>query len=77
MTDLGMCGDYDSVIGMQKELAVARFVKKLPGERLEVAGGEPTVCGAVIETDDATGLARAIWPIRIGGKLAPAMPPGR
>jgi hypothetical protein len=75
MTDLGMCGDYDSVIGMQKEAAVARFVKKLPGERLEVAPGEPTVCGAVIETDDATGLARAIWPLRLGGKLAPAMPP--
>jgi metallophosphoesterase (TIGR00282 family) len=74
-TDLGMCGDYDSVIGMQKEPAVARFVRKLPGERLEVAGGEPTVCGAVVETDDATGLARAIWPLRLGGKLAATMPP--
>jgi 2',3'-cyclic-nucleotide 2'-phosphodiesterase len=75
ITDLGMCGDYDSVIGMQKEIAVTRFVRKLPGERLEVAGGEPTICGAVIETDDATGLARAIWPLRIGGKLDPVMPP--
>jgi 2',3'-cyclic-nucleotide 2'-phosphodiesterase len=74
-TDLGMCGDYDSVIGMQKEVAMARFVKKMPGERLEVAGGEPTICGAVIETDDATGLARAIWPLRLGGKLDQAMPP--
>jgi 2',3'-cyclic-nucleotide 2'-phosphodiesterase len=74
-TDIGMCGDYDSVIGMQKEAAIARFVKKLPGERLEVAPGEPTICGAVIETDDATGLARGIWPLRLGGKLAPAMPP--
>ncbi|HLI21967.1 MAG TPA: TIGR00282 family metallophosphoesterase [Stellaceae bacterium] len=74
-TDLGMCGDYDSVIGMQKEPAVARFVRKLPGERLEVAGGEATICGAVIETDDTTGLARAIWPLRLGGKLAPALPP--
>ena len=75
VTDLGMCGDYDSVIGMQKEGATMRFVKKLPGERLEVAGGEPTVCGAVIETDDATGLARAIWPLRLGGLLDPTMPP--
>ncbi len=75
MTDVGMCGDYDSVIGMQKEAAIARFVRKLPGERLEVSLGEPTVCGAVIETDDATGLARAIWPLRLGGKLDPVLPP--
>jgi metallophosphoesterase (TIGR00282 family) len=75
MTDLGMCGDYDSVIGMQKEPATARFLKKVPGERLEVAAGEATVCGALIETDDATGLARAIWPLRLGGKLDPVMPP--
>ena len=75
MTDIGMCGDYDSVIGMQKEAAIARFVKKLPGERLEVAPGEPTICGAIVETDDATGLARGIWPLRIGGKLDPAPPP--
>jgi metallophosphoesterase (TIGR00282 family) len=74
-TDIGMCGDYDSVIGMQKEAAIARFVRKLPGERLEVAPGEPTICGAVVETDDATGLACGIWPLRLGGKLAPAMPP--
>jgi hypothetical protein len=75
MTDIGMCGDYDSVIGMQKEAAIARFVRKLPGERLEVAPGEPTICGAVIETDDVTGLARAIWPLRLGGKLDPVLPP--
>jgi metallophosphoesterase (TIGR00282 family) len=74
-TDIGMCGDYDSVIGMQKEPAIARFVRKLPGERLEVAPGEPTICGVVIETDDASGLACGIWPLRRGGKLDPAMPP--
>jgi len=74
-TDIGMCGDYDSVIGMQKEAAIARFVKKIPGERLEVSPGEPTICGAVVETDDATGLALGIWPLRLGGKLSPAMPP--
>jgi metallophosphoesterase (TIGR00282 family) len=75
MTDVGMCGDYDSVIGMQKEPAIARFVRKLPGERLEVSPGEPTICAALVETDDATGLARAIWPLRLGGKLDPTLPP--
>ncbi|MGH7032709.1 MAG: TIGR00282 family metallophosphoesterase [Stellaceae bacterium] len=75
MTDVGMCGDYDSVIGMQKEPVIARFVRKLPGERLEVAPGEPTICAALVETDDATGLARAIWPLRLGGKLDPVLPP--
>jgi 2',3'-cyclic-nucleotide 2'-phosphodiesterase len=74
MTDVGMCGDYDSVIGMQKVAAVARFVRKLPGERLEVSQGEPTICGVLVETDDETGLARAIWPLRLGGKLDPALP---
>ena len=71
MTDAGMCGDYDSVIGMRKEAAIARFVSKLPGERLEVADGAATLCGVVVETDDATGLARRIAPLRLGGRLAP------
>ena len=75
MTDVGMCGDYESVIGMQKEASIARFVRKMPGERMEVAQGTPTICGAMIETDDATGLARGIWPVRIGGKLDPVLPP--
>jgi 2',3'-cyclic-nucleotide 2'-phosphodiesterase len=65
MTDVGMCGDYDSVIGMRKEAAIARFTRKMPGERLEVAEGEATLCGVMIETDDATGL---------GGRLAPMLP---
>jgi 2',3'-cyclic-nucleotide 2'-phosphodiesterase len=73
-TDLGMCGDYDSVIGMKKEAAVARFVTKLRGERLEAAGGEATLCGALIETDDETGLARHIGPLRLGGRLQPHWP---
>lgn len=68
-TDAGMCGDYDSVIGMRKEAAVQRFVRKMPGERLSPAEGEGTLCGAVVETDDRTGKATAIRPLRIGGKL--------
>jgi len=73
-SDAGMTGDYDSVIGMKKEPAVARFVTKLPGERLSPAEGDATVCGLVVDTDDATGLAVAVHPLRVGGRLAPALP---
>ncbi|HQT87660.1 MAG TPA: TIGR00282 family metallophosphoesterase [Acidiphilium sp.] len=73
MSDVGMCGDFDSVIGMTKEPAIARFIKKMPGERLHPADGPATICGAFIETD-ATGRAIRIEPVRVGGRLAPAMP---
>ncbi|HEY6335660.1 MAG TPA: TIGR00282 family metallophosphoesterase [Alphaproteobacteria bacterium] len=73
-TDLGMCGDYDSVIGMKKDAAVARFVTKLRSERLNAAEGEGTLCGAYIETDERTGLARHIAPLRLGGRLQPHWP---
>jgi hypothetical protein len=46
----------------------------MPGEKLGPAEGEATVCGVFVETDDATGLARRIEPVRMGGRLAPAMP---
>jgi 2',3'-cyclic-nucleotide 2'-phosphodiesterase len=69
-TDLGMCGDYDSVIGMDKTIAATRFWKKLPGERLHPAEGEATLCGLLVETDDTTGLARELHPIRLGGRLS-------
>ncbi|SJZ37668.1 hypothetical protein SAMN02745126_00730 [Enhydrobacter aerosaccus] len=71
-TDVGMCGDYDSVIGMKKDVAVQRFIRKIPGERLSPAEGEGTLCAALVETDDKTGRARSIRPIRIGGRLSPA-----
>ncbi len=73
-SDAGMCGDYDSVIGMAKEGAAARFWRKLPGERLAPAEGEATICGLFVETDDTTGLARRVEPLRMGGRLAPVMP---
>lgn len=73
-SDAGMCGDYDSVIGMQKEASAARFVRRLPAERLAPAEGEATVCGLFVETDDATGLARRCAPVRVGGVLAPTLP---
>ncbi len=75
MSDAGMCGDYDSVIGMKKELAIWKFTRKIPGERLTPAEGEATVCGALIETDDATGHAKGITPVRIGGRLQQRLPP--
>lgn len=71
--DLGMCGDYDSVIGMGKEASVARFIKRMPGERLAPADGPATICGAFIEVNER-GLAVRIEPIRLGGRLLPAMP---
>ncbi len=74
-TDLGMCGDYDSVIGMKKEAATARFITKLPTTRLEPAEGEGTLCGVVLETDDATGLARRLDPVRLGPGLIESLPP--
>ncbi len=74
--DVGMCGDYDSVIGMKKELSVWRFTRKIPGERMTPAEGEATVCGVFVTTDDATGLARAVSPFRLGGRLARREPEG-
>src|ERR1700758_5637201 len=65
-SDAGMSGDYDSVIGMVKEPATLRFWKKMSGERLAPAEGETTVCGVFVETDDATGLARRVAPVRVG-----------
>ena len=73
-TDAGMCGDYDSVIGMKKEPAIAKFIRKMPGEKLSPAEGEGTLCAIFVETDDRSGLARRIEPIRLGGRLAQYCP---
>ncbi len=74
ISDAGMCGDYDSVIGMQKEASVRRFVTKMPGEKAKPAEGEATLCGVFVAIDDMTGLARHIEPVRVGGRLSPHMP---
>jgi len=73
VSDLGMCGDYDSVIGMVKETSVTRFVRKMPGDRLAPAEGPATVCGVLVETDER-GLAVRVEPVRVGGRLSQAMP---
>jgi metallophosphoesterase (TIGR00282 family) len=75
MTDIGMCGDYDSVIGMVKAGAIARFISKMPTGRLEPAGGEATLCAVFVETDAESGLAKRIAPVRIGGLLPPQHAP--
>ena len=73
-SDAGMCGDYDSVIGMEKSTPIARFTKKLPTERLSAAMGPGTLCGVFVETDDTTGLAKRIEPVRVGGRLSQSLP---
>jgi len=74
VTDIGMTGDYDSVIGMSKAIAVQRFRTHVPGPRNTPALGDATLCAMFLETDDATGLARRIAPVRLGGRLPPAWP---
>ncbi|MEL6373560.1 MAG: TIGR00282 family metallophosphoesterase [Pseudomonadota bacterium] len=74
MSDAGMCGDYDSVLGMKSEEPVARFMRRIPQGRFEPAMGPSTVCGAALDIDDRTGLARSIKAIRLGGVLAPTEP---
>lgn len=74
LTDAGMCGDYDSVLGMHKEEPVRRFLYKTPGSRLEPAQGEGTLCGIAVETDDITGLAKAVHALRLGPHLEETWP---
>ena len=73
-TDAGACADYDSVIGMQKEEPLRRFTTRIAQGRNQPATGPATVCGVFVETDDRTGLARRVEPIRIGGRLSPHVP---
>ena len=74
MSDAGMTGDYDSVIGMQKEEPLRRFTTGIPSGRFEPANGVATLSGVAVETDDTTALAVKIGPVRIGGRLEQAVP---
>lgn len=67
-TDAGMTGPFNSVIGVEKEIAIHKFVKKLPGEKFRPAKGEATLCGVIIQTQP-NGLAKSISPIKMGGIL--------
>ena len=75
MSDVGMTGDYNSVIGMDKDEPLTRFLRKIPNARFEPATGEATLCALAVETDDATGLARRVGAVRLGGRLEQARPP--
>lgn len=74
MSDAGMTGDYESILGMAKEEPIRRFVEKTPGARLEAANGVGTLSGVAVETDDRTGLAKRIAPVRLGPGLSRAVP---
>ena len=73
-TDAGMCGDYDSVIGMRADLSIRNFERRFPRERMVPADGDGTLCGTFVETDPKTGLATRIEPVRVGGSLPPSIP---
>ncbi len=73
-TDAGGCCDYDSVIGNDKEEPLRRFTTRIASGRYKPAAGPATVCGVFVETDPATGLARRVEPIRIGGRLSQHVP---
>lgn len=73
-TDAGACADYDSVIGMEKEEPLRRFTTRIGKERYRPASGPATICGVYVESDDRTGLATRIEPIRIGGRLSQSLP---
>jgi metallophosphoesterase (TIGR00282 family) len=69
-SDVGMCGDYNSVLGMETGEPITRFLTRIPRGRFEPASGEATLCGIAVETDDATGLAKAAGALRLGGSLS-------
>ena len=74
ISDVGMTGDFDSVIGMNKDEPLTRFLRKIPGAKFEPASGPATLCGLAVETDDATGLAAKVAAVRLGGILEEARP---
>jgi metallophosphoesterase (TIGR00282 family) len=75
ITDVGMCGDYESVIGMEVEEPLNRFLTKIPRGRFEPAMGPASLSGLYVEIDDETGLAKRAEALRLGGVLSPTEPP--
>jgi metallophosphoesterase (TIGR00282 family) len=74
ISDIGMCGDYNSVLGMDVEEPISRFLTKVPRQRFEPASGPGTLSGLAVEIDDETGLARACSAFRMGPHLEAAEP---
>jgi metallophosphoesterase (TIGR00282 family) len=73
MTDVGMTGDFDSIIGMSKDEPLHRFLRKIASAKFEAANGPATLCGLAVETD-AAGLATQAAPVRLGGMLEETRP---
>ncbi|WP_439155682.1 TIGR00282 family metallophosphoesterase [Yoonia sp.] len=74
LSDAGMCGDYNSVIGMEKTEPLRRFITGMPKARFTPATESATLSGLYVETDDRTGKATRVEMIRQGGRLAQAGP---
>jgi 2',3'-cyclic-nucleotide 2'-phosphodiesterase len=74
VSDVGMTGDYNSVIGMAKDEPLQRFVRRIPSAKFEPAMGAASLCALAVETDDATGLARRVAAVRLGGQLENTRP---
>lgn len=74
VSDVGMCGDYNSVLGMDSEEPINRFITRIPRNRFEPAEGPATLSGLAVEIDDKTGLAVNVGPLRLGGVLEPVEP---
>jgi 2',3'-cyclic-nucleotide 2'-phosphodiesterase len=73
-TDAGMCGDYNSVIGMDKAEPLRRFITGMSKDRFTPAEGEATLAGLYVETDDRTGQATRVVMVRQGGLLQQSAP---
>jgi hypothetical protein len=74
ITDVGMTGDYDSVVGMQKEEPLRRFATGVASGRFLSAEGAASMCGVALETDPNTGLATRVAPVRLGGPIEQRTP---
>jgi len=74
MSDAGMTGDYETIIGMDREEPLGRFLRGYPAARFAAGDGPGTLSGIAVETDDATGLAERVAPVRIGPVLEPVLP---
>ena len=74
LSDAGMCGDYNSVIGMEKAEPLRRFLTGMARDKFTPAAGEVTLSGVYVETDDRSGRALKVVPVRQGGRLAPSGP---
>ena len=68
-TDIGMCGDYNSVIGMNKENSIKRFFKDKNATKHFPSDGEGTLSGIIVDTDTETGLAKNVTRFIDGGSL--------